>query len=129
MIKFFLIVVYNLIHFLPTQAQEKASKNLPGQYKKYHRPIMAKLGIGEFQSAILELKTYLRKAPHDAETLFCLALAYSGSGDGTEALNYAKKAMSEGLPLERFIAGPRSLNEELLKTDGFVEIMRSSSVK
>ncbi|NRB45761.1 MAG: alkaline phosphatase D family protein [Verrucomicrobiales bacterium] len=129
MIKFFLIVVYNLIHFLPTQAQEKASKNLPGQYKKYHRPIMAKLGIGEFQSAILELKTYLRKAPHDAETLFCLALAYSGSGDGTEALNYAKKAMSEGLPLERFIAGPRSLNEGLLKTDGFVEIMRSSSVK
>ncbi|MBT7983414.1 MAG: hypothetical protein HN584_12690, partial [Akkermansiaceae bacterium] len=90
---------------------------------------MAKLGTGEFQSAISELKAYLKKAPHDEETLFCLALAYSGSGDGAEALNYAKKAMSEGLPLERFIAGPRSLNEELLKTDKFVEMMRSSSVK
>ena len=56
-----------------------------------------------------------------------MALAYSGSGDGAEALNYAKRAISEGLPIERFIAGPRSLNRELLGTDEFLKIMQSSS--
>ena len=94
MIKFFFVIVYILIHPLLANAQKKDSKYLPGQYKKYHRPIIAKLGNGKFQSAISELKAYLKKAPHDEETLFCLALAYSGSGNGAEAFNYAKKALS-----------------------------------
>ena len=129
MIKLFLLIVFVLAHPFGAWAQKKSPKYLPGQYKKYHRPIIAKLGNGKFQSAISELKAYLKKAPHDEETLFCLALAYSGSGNGAEAFNYAKKAMSQGLPFERFIAGPRTLNEALLKTDGFIEMMRSSSVK
>jgi len=129
MIKLLLVIVFILIHHFDAQAQKKSSKYLSGQYKKHHRPIMAKLGMGQFQSAILDLKSYLKKAPHDEETLYCLALAYSGSGNGDKALDYTKKAMSEGLPLERFIAGPRSLNRELLNNDGFVEMVRSSSVK
>ncbi|MCH2024249.1 MAG: alkaline phosphatase D family protein [Verrucomicrobiales bacterium] len=127
MTKLFLVIVLVLTHSFGAQAQKKSSKYLPGQYKKHHRPIMAKLGTGQFHSAITELKSFLKKAPHDEETLYCMALAYSGSGDGAEALNYAKRAISEGLPIERFIAGPRSLNRELLGTDEFLKIMQSSS--
>ncbi|MCH2059633.1 MAG: alkaline phosphatase D family protein [Verrucomicrobiales bacterium] len=92
------------------------------QYKKQHRPVMAQLGRGEFTDALKALAELERQFPGDAETQFCLALAHSGRGEGEAALGYARRAVSLGLPVERLVAGPRSLNKALLMAQGFGEL-------
>jgi alkaline phosphatase D len=106
-----------------------AAKEPKNQYKKQHRPVMAQLGRGEFDNAIKALKKLNRQFPDDAETQFCLALAHSGKGEGKAALGYARKAVALGLPVERLVAGPRSLNKPLLRAQGFGELAGPGSAR
>ena len=53
----------------------EAPSALKGQYKKHHRPIMAQLGLGEFEDAVKALKKLSKQDPDDAETQYCLAMA------------------------------------------------------
>ena len=127
--KIILLLIFISLNFFSSSAEEKNPKVLPGQYKKHHRPIIAKLGTGQFKSALKDLNSYLKKEPDDQETLFCLSLTYNKLGDDENALKFAKKSIALGLPLERFIAGPRSLNKKLLQSDYFLNLIKSSSVK
>ncbi len=92
------------------------------QYKKQHRWVMAQLARGEFSNALKVLVNLERQFPDDSETQYCFALAHSGRGDGERALEYARKAVALGLPVERLVAGPRSLNKSLLRSQGFGEL-------
>ena len=99
------------------------AQELKGQYKKQHRPIMAQLGRGEFDDALKALRKLARKAPGDAETQYCLAMAYSAKGEGKIALGHARKAVASGLAVERLVAGPRSLNKALLRAQGHRHVL------
>ena len=105
------------------------AKEKKNQYKKQHRPVIAQLGQGEFNDALKALGKLDRQWPDDAETQYCLALAHSGRGDGKVALRHARKAVALGLPVERLVAGPRSLNKALLRTEGFGELAGPGSAR
>ncbi len=105
------------------------AKEIKNQYKKHHRPVMAQLGRGEFDEAIKVLGKLNRQFPNDAETQYCMALAYSGKGEGETAIEHARKAVALGLPVERLVAGPRSLNKALLRERGFSEIAGATSAR
>ena len=122
---YMLVVVFGVL----SATSVVTAKEVKGQYKKQHRPVMAQLGRGEFDDALKTLRKLARQSPEDAETQYCLAMAYSGKGEGKAALGYARKAVALGLPVERLVAGPRSLNKALLRAKGFGELAGAGSAR
>ncbi|MDZ7721235.1 MAG: alkaline phosphatase D family protein [candidate division KSB1 bacterium] len=72
-----------------------------------------------FVSVSVDLQTYLKQHPEDAEALFALALAYSHKGERQKAIEYVKQAIDAGLPPGRFWAGPCNLTEKLYQNEHF----------
>ncbi|MCA9232191.1 MAG: alkaline phosphatase D family protein [Planctomycetales bacterium] len=66
--------------------------------------------------------------PTDLESHFTLAIAYSQLGEHDQAFEVAKKAIDAGLPIERFLAGPRHLLQPLLETESFQKLLSQQSV-
>ncbi len=55
----------------------------------------------------------------NAERYFVLTMAACRKGDAAEAFNYARQAVQEGLPAERFLAGPRDILQPLYANKEF----------
>jgi len=67
-------------------------------------------------------------SPNEPELRYGLALAHSAAGDKKEALDHAQQALAAGLPLGRFLAGPRDLLAKLYKASGFKKIVKQEGV-
>lgn len=84
------------------------------QYKRVHIRALQAILDGNADQAVEALRAYGEAYPQDPETWYMLALAHARQGDVREALKAAKQAHSLGLPIERFLAGPRSEFQPLL---------------
>jgi alkaline phosphatase D len=62
---------------------------------------------------------YLEKDPRQLEALFALAAAQAQSGDIDKAFATMQRAVAGGMPIERFIAGPRDLLAPLTSSKAF----------
>jgi len=91
----------------------------PAQYKQVHRDMVTRLAGGQADRAIAEAQAYLEKNPDDLESPFILAVAYTQKGDLATAMTFVKKAVEGGLPIDRFVAGPRDLLAPLVESDAF----------
>lgn len=106
--------------------EEEEGKALPRQYKKAHCPIIAQIVNGQYDKVIKELEAYLKLTPDDAESLYCLAIAQAQKKMGAnKAFEAVEKALKAGLPIERFVAGPRDLVEPLTRIPRYVELVES----
>jgi len=89
------------------------------QYKKANRDAITRIATGKAGEAVKRAKDYLKKNPKDLESIYILALAHASMNEPAEAMDYVKKAVEGGLPVERFLAGPRKLVASLTRTDEF----------
>jgi len=89
------------------------------QYKKAHRNMITAVAAGRAKKALAEAQRFLEKHPGDAESHFVLACAHTALGGLDEAMAHVKKAVEAGMPVERFLAGPRDLLKPLVDSDVF----------
>jgi alkaline phosphatase D len=89
------------------------------QYKIISRDAISQIVDGKHDDAIKIFEGYLREHPHDLESMYGLALAYTQKNDIPTAIGYVEKAIAEGLPFSRFVAGPRDLLKPLTDSVGF----------
>ena len=83
------------------------------QYKNISRDAISKIIDGEYNAAIKTFESYLAKHPKDLESMYGLAVAYTQRNNINTAMVYVEKAIEEGLPISRFLAGPRELLKSL----------------
>jgi alkaline phosphatase D len=91
------------------------------QYKKNPTEAIAKIAQGNPDEVIKELESFLSYFPNDSEGLYCMAVAYSVKNKIPESMEFVKKALKSGLPIERFIAGPDNLLSKLKSSKEFKE--------
>lgn len=89
------------------------------QYKKRPTNAIAAIATGNSDEAIKNLSAYIADFPSDAESHYCLAVAYSVKGEVDKAMEHTRKALEQGMPLERFLAGPSNLLKRLTGSSDF----------
>lgn len=99
------------------------------QYKTIGREAISKIVDGKFDSAIKDLGKYLQKHPDDLESLYGLAVAYAQKKDIAKSMEYVHQAIDAGLPLSRFLAGPRDLLKPLTDGAEFKELAEKDGVE
>jgi len=115
------LICLTLFLFVPaTCAQE--------QYKKQNRDAISQIVDGKYDAAIEHFEDYLNKHPKDLESLYGLAVAYTQKKNITIAMTYVDKALDEGLPFSRFLAGPRDLLKPLAESAEFKTLAMKHSV-
>jgi alkaline phosphatase D len=92
------------------------------QYKLKARDAMAQIVDGKYDKAIKSLKDYLKEHPEDLESMYGLAVAYARKKDINQSVKYTRKAVDEGLPFGRFLAGPRDLLTPLTNSTEFKQL-------
>ncbi len=117
-----LLICLTLFLFVPaTCAQE--------QYKKQNRDAISQIVDGKYDAAIEHFEDYLSKHPKDLESMYGLAAAHTQKKNLTTAMAYINKALDEGLPFSRFLAGPRDLLKPLTDSAEFKALEKKHSVE
>ncbi len=79
---------------------------------------------GKLDAAIADLDRRLASSPERGEALFALAVAWARKGDVDRGLGFLRRALDAGVPLERFLAGPRELLRPLTSCEGFRRLVK-----
>ena len=116
-----------IILMLPFPLWVYSQINIEGQYKKQNRDVIAAISMGELDQSIKYFEEYLSLVPDDLESMYGLAMAWSGKGDYKKAMEYVEMAVSKGLPPGRFLAGPRDMFERLATYKPFLKYMEKVS--
>lgn len=116
LIRFVSFCVFILLT-LETFGQNRVPEDV--QYKKRPTEAIAAIAQGNPDEVIKQMQDFLIEFPYDSESLFCMAVAYSSKNNIPQAMEYVKKSLQSGLPLERFLAGPRDLLNKLTSSKGF----------
>ena len=96
-------------------SEEKADTS----YKRRGQRQLLAILDGEAENAIKWSKQRLSVDPHDLEALFTQTIAWCQQGQMNQAVSTMQTAVDGGLPVERFLAGPRHLLESLWQTEAF----------
>ena len=71
----------------------------------------------------------LERHPHDLESLFNLSIAYGQLNQLDESWQTAQRALKAGLPLERYLAGPRDLLQPLYEHAKFKQLVAERGIQ
>ena len=88
-------------------------------YKRRGQRQMLDIVEGRAEEAAEYCRELLADNPGDVESRFNLAVALAHLGDIEEAMRTVKRAANDGLPLERFFAGPRDILKPLTGSKEF----------
>jgi len=97
--------------------------------RKQYRNEFARISVGQVDQAIENIQHIRNEQPDSLEALFCLAVAYAQQQDFEQALHYVHQALAAGLPIERFLVGPRDLVRPLLQNPDFQKMIVNKPVK
>ena len=89
------------------------------QYKLLARDAVSDIVDGNYDAAIKHFENYLSEHPKDLESMYGMAVAYAQKQEIEKAVIYVQKAVDEGLPFARFLAGPRDLLKPLTSSPQF----------
>ncbi|MBN2326064.1 MAG: alkaline phosphatase D family protein [Candidatus Omnitrophica bacterium] len=106
---------------LAAQAQE--------QYKRISRDAVSDIVDGKIDAAIESASAYLDEHPDDLESMFVLAAAFAQKNDLDQAYDYVRRSVDAGLPLARYLAGPRDLLEPLHRSEAFQQAIKEAGVQ
>jgi len=98
-------------------------------YKGIAKAFMTNIANGKADAAIKGANDYLAEHPGDLESLYCLAVAYATLKQPDKAMEYVKQAVAGGLPIGRFLAGPRNLLAPLTETKAFRDFAAARPVE
>ena len=90
---------------------------------------MLEVQEGRTDRAISECEQLLEADPQDQEILFGLVVAHCQKGDADRAWTTAQRALAAGLPLGRFLAGPRSLLMPLVAHPEFQQLAKQRDIR
>jgi alkaline phosphatase D len=110
-----------------SRRQFEASK-IKVQPNRLGQRLMLAIQDGQPEQAAEWAKEYLAQDPQQLEALFALAVAQAQLGDVKEAFGTMVRAIDGGLPLERFVAGPRKLLEPLTSSKLFQDYLAAHPV-
>ena len=120
------IVVFILIcNSLFTIAQEHVQFDLETWRHKMNREEYAKIFTGDTDDAIKNMLAYRKEHPDVAEDLYGLSVAYFSEDDFNKGEIFFEKAIGEGIPIERFMAGPRKILKPLYQSKIFKELLKN----
>ncbi len=88
-------------------------------YKRQGQRQMLAILTGNPEEAVKLCKKRLEQNPDDTEAMFTMTIAYCQLNQVKNAGSAMKRALSAGLPFERFLAGPRDLLKPLIISDEF----------
>lgn len=119
-----ILLIFLMISVSFGYAQSNVPKDI--QYKKNSTDAIALIAQGNPDKAINKLEGFLAEFPNDAESLYCMAVAYAVKNEVPMAMEYVNKAINSGMPMERFLTGPDGLLKNLVKNDVFKESIQGS---
>jgi len=99
------------------------------QYKKQGRDAVSDIVDGKYNAAIEHYDDYLSEHPKDLESMYGMAVAYAQKQEIDKAIRYVQKAVNEGLPFARFLAGPRGLLKPLTSSPEFKVLAEKHNVE
>jgi alkaline phosphatase D len=102
-----------------TGRANRPARRRPRQYKQVGRALITQLARGRHAQVIESAEAYLEDSPGDLESMFLLAVAHARARRPEKAMGYVRKAVEAGLPIGRFLAGPRDLLRPLTEADAF----------
>lgn len=106
-----------------------ASLGAAGRTKIEHTKYMFHhLEAGEVGPLIEYLETRPQKDPPDLEPLFGLAAAYAEKGEVQTAMTYVRRAIDAGMPMQRFLVGPRNALAPLTGSAEFKQLLKDHPV-
>jgi len=98
-------------------------------YRNVHTTGLNHLVAGRYKEAAAAFGAVLERSPKDAEALFGLAAATAHTGDVRKGMATVTQALDAGLPLERFVAGPRDWTKPLVESAEFQELWKQKGVE
>lgn len=104
---------------------EKAANRF---YKRRGQRQLLAILDGNPKRAIELCKSRLAENENDPETFFILTIAYSQIKQVDNAYETMIKALDNGLPFERFLAGPKDLLDPLYKHEKFIELSKQKNI-
>ncbi len=93
-------------------------------YKRRGQRQLLEILAGRPDKAVELCESRLAKDPGDPDAYFMLAVAHAQLNQLDKAVAAVRQALANGLPLERFLAGPRDLLRPLTDTAAFQEIAK-----
>jgi alkaline phosphatase D len=97
------------------------------QYKRIHQFALRMILDSRISEMETFLKSYLENYPSDEETYYLLSILHARQGQIVQAVEAAQRAVELGLPLGRFVAGPRDLFAPLLSSEPFRQLIGRDS--
>ncbi len=101
-------------------SQEKAKD----EYKRRGQRLLLATLNGNPNESLRWAAEYLAADPQDLESIFNQSIAYCQLGEIDQAFAAMKQAVEGGLPIERFLAGPRQMLIPLTESEEFQEFAR-----
>ena len=102
---------------------ERGKKNLKN-YGRQNRDTISEILYGEPEKAEAYFRDYLKEHPNDLESEYGLVIALIAQDRIDEALELLNSSVNHGLPLSRYIAGPRNLFAKIYETRAYEELQR-----
>ncbi len=92
-------------------------------YKRRGQRELLAILDGQAEMAVRECQQYVDEDPEDLESRFMLTVAWCQLGEVEKAFKAMEQAVAAGLPLARFLAGPRDLLRPLTDSQAFARYM------
>jgi len=99
------------------------------EYKRRGQRQMLDIVEGRPEEAVRYCRELLAADPNDLESWFNLAVAQCQTGKVDSALLTMRIAIQKGLPLERFLAGPRDLLKPLTESLEFKKLAKQKNIQ
>ncbi len=103
----------------PLNWRQFEGEKLDRDFFRRSQRILIQVINNNLEQAIVEARYWMEQDPTDLEPWFMLALAYTANDQLDLALEAAREAVSKGIPIERFYAGPRHYLQPLLDDQAF----------
>jgi len=111
-------VLFSAAIAAPPKKPTKKRRREP-QYKQVARNRITQIAKGRPDTAISGSEKYLADHPGDLESCYVLAIAHARGNRIDKAMEYVRKSVELGLPIGRFLAGPRNLLKPLTESKAF----------
>jgi len=123
------IVVLTISLFISISFAQRPDFDTKEWGHKEGRQEMSDIVDGNYDKALESLNNYLRQQPGDPESLFLLTCLYSKKGDINKASAYLTKSLAAGIPVQRFLAGPRDILGPLVSSKPFRDLITEFNIK
>lgn len=109
-------------------AQDVVKYNMAFWKMKANREAFAKILSGDPAGAVRMMEEYLANGWDVPEIYYGMSVAYFYQKDQVRGMEYFRKALQSGIPVERFMAGPRGVLKPLFRSREFQDKIKGKEL-